>query len=188
MVRETWDHFVFQPFNSLHRSPATFLVCEEDGIYDSAAAKCVSVCRLQWLVMLYIRQGECWESVAIQSAFLIPCVLPYTHRAASQFYTMLRCIVDIPYSCHTTLIPLARHQRCCCSSLSFLDCNKREQKKLDAISSLTSRTLSIHKCILIELYLTLWCWTELKCSKMKYFFVTLHTRLCATSRLPRKST
>lgn len=57
--------------------------------------------------------GECGESVAIQSdsfdsllsLLLLLFFKPYTHSAASQFYTMLRCTVDIPYSCHTTLIP-----------------------------------------------------------------------------------
>ena len=71
--KEETRSLCFPSFNSLHPSSPTFFpVCEEDGIYDSAAAKCVSVWCLQWLVMLYIRQGECWECVAIQSAFWCP--------------------------------------------------------------------------------------------------------------------
>lgn len=38
--------FVFRPFVSLHPSAPTFLVCEGDGVYDSAAAARVAARRL----------------------------------------------------------------------------------------------------------------------------------------------
>lgn len=61
-------------------------------------------CHLLWLVMLYAGQGENRDSIS----FSTPPVLPHTHGAASQFYRTLRCAADIPYSCHTTLIPAGK--------------------------------------------------------------------------------
>lgn len=87
-----------------------FPVCEEVGIYDSAAAKSVSVCFLQWLVMLCIRQDECWKSAGIQSAFW--CSMFYhTNTPAELHLYLIPCsdlFLDIPYSCHTTVILLGK--------------------------------------------------------------------------------
>lgn len=63
----------------------------------------------------------------------MPCVLPYAHRAASQFYTMLRCTVDIPYSCQTTLIPLGKASMPLLPAF-FTITLERAEKAVDAIS------------------------------------------------------
>lgn len=71
------------------------------------------------------------ESVVIQSTFfLMPYILPYAFRAASLSHAMLRCTVDILYSCHTTLIPLWEGFTAAASYFCLEDIKSRQKKRL----------------------------------------------------------
>lgn len=101
--------------------------------------------------MLYTSQGKCCDSIS----FLMPCVLPYASRAASQFQNMLGRTVEILYSCHTSLIPSGET-----SALRYLFifilCFKSREKKYISFCVLDTTVLQylqyLQSCSLLQTY------------------------------------
>lgn len=133
MVRETQDPFVFHPFNSLHHSSPTFFSCvwRRWHLWQHCSQVCFCVLSPVTCYVVYQAGRKCWESVAIQSAFfLMPHV--FTIRLQScisiLYHAQAYSTVDIPYSCHTTLIP--PWQGISVAAPSFLHLSIRQRKKL----------------------------------------------------------
>lgn len=85
-----------------------FFLCLKKRALMTAPDPSVIPCAVSSDLLCCISGRASVESGLRFNQLLMPHVLPYAYRAASQFYTVLRRAVDIPYSCHTTLIPVGK--------------------------------------------------------------------------------
>lgn len=176
--KEDTRSFCFPSSSSLHHSSPTFFLCVKRMAFMTALQPNVFLCAVSSdLLCCTVYQAgrvlrECCDSIS----FVMPYVLPYAYRAASQFYNMLRCTIDIPYNCHTALIPLGKASTLLL--LPFISVIWQKAEKSSFVISpfiwlsfnILHHIAAVHKNILTGLYLIQSCSTALKHkSNQKYF-------------------
>lgn len=175
--KEDTRRFCFRPLSSLHHSSPTFFLCVKKMAFMTALQPNVFLCGVSSDLLcctVYQAEGvlrECCDSIS----FVMPYVLPYNYRAASQFYTMLRCTIDIPYNCHTALIPFGKASALLLLpfiSVIWQKAGKKDSFVISALIWLSFNILhhiaAVRKNVLTGLYFILSCSAALNNSS-KYF-------------------
>lgn len=185
MVRETQDPFVFCPFNSLHHSSPTFFPCvwRRWRLWQRCSQVCFCVLSPVTCYVVY-QAGRVLRVCCDSISYLMPYALPYAYKAASQFYT--RRTVDIPYSCHTTLIPLGKAS--VLLLLAFFSTMLQKAEKVWFFALIVSVKYHLLNNIFWQiniLHHILWHWAAWKHSIWS-IFARLYTKLYRTRGLASK--